>query len=80
MTVFWLFRRVVLSQFTDVLGVPAASVIRVITLIMEAARTNETAAYFYQTTRRNNPEDSHPHARRRENLKSHSAYSLFHNV
>jgi hypothetical protein len=26
---------------------------------------------FYQTTRRNNPEDSHLHIRRRENLKSH---------
>jgi hypothetical protein len=30
--------------------------------------------YFYQTTRRNNPEDSHIHTRRRENLKSHIVY------
>jgi hypothetical protein len=32
--------------------------------------TSETLANFYQTTRRNNPEDSHLHTRRRENLKS----------
>jgi hypothetical protein len=39
--------------------------------MMEAASTSETTAYFYQTTRRNKPEDSHLHMRRRENLKSH---------
>jgi hypothetical protein len=32
---------------------------RLITLMMEAASTSETSADFYQTTRRNNPEDSH---------------------
>jgi hypothetical protein len=32
-----------------------------ITLMMEAASTYETSANFYQTTRRNNPEDSHLH-------------------
>jgi hypothetical protein len=37
---------------------------------MEAAKTSETSANFYQTTRRNNPEDSHFHTRRREKLKS----------
>jgi hypothetical protein len=31
-----------------------------ITLMMEAARTSETLVNFYQTTRRYNPEDSHP--------------------
>jgi hypothetical protein len=31
----------------------------VIALMMEAARTSETLANFYQTTRRYNPEDSH---------------------
>jgi hypothetical protein len=36
----------------------AASMIMVISLIMEAANTSETSANFYQTTRRNNPEDS----------------------
>jgi hypothetical protein len=38
---------------------------------MEAARISETSVNFYQTTRRNNPEDSHLHTRRREKLKSH---------
>jgi hypothetical protein len=41
-----------------------------ITLIMEAVSTSETSENFYQTTRRNNPEDSHLHTRNRENLKS----------
>jgi hypothetical protein len=40
-------------------------------LKMEAASTSETLVNFYQTTLRNNPEDSHLHTRRRENLKSH---------
>jgi hypothetical protein len=30
-----------------------------IALMMEAASTSETSVNFYQTTRRNNPEDSH---------------------
>jgi hypothetical protein len=38
----------------------AASIIRApITLMMEAASTSETSTNFCQTTRRNNPEDSH---------------------
>jgi hypothetical protein len=36
-----------------------------------AASTSETSEHFYQTTRRNNPEDSHLHTHRRENLKFH---------
>jgi hypothetical protein len=40
-------------------------------LMVEAASISETSVNFYQTTRRNNPEDSHRHTRRRENLKSH---------
>jgi hypothetical protein len=40
---------------------------RRVTLMMEAASTSEKSANFYQTTRRNRPEDS----RRSENLKSH---------
>jgi hypothetical protein len=40
--------------------------------MMEAAITSETSVNFYQTTRRNKPEDSHFHTRRRENMKSHS--------
>jgi hypothetical protein len=39
-------------------------------LMIEAASTSETSVNFYKTTRRNNPEDSHLHIRRRENLKS----------
>jgi hypothetical protein len=35
------------------------------------SNTSETPANIYQTTRRNNSEDSHLHTRRRENLKSH---------
>jgi hypothetical protein len=33
-----------------------------VTLMMEAASTSETSVNFYQTTRRNNPEDSHLHS------------------
>jgi hypothetical protein len=43
----------------------------IIALMMEAARTSETLVNFYQTTRRYNPEDSHLHTCRRENLKSY---------
>jgi hypothetical protein len=42
---------------------------------MEAANASETAVHFYQTTRRNNPYDSHFHARRHENLKCHKSQS-----
>jgi hypothetical protein len=42
-----------------------------IALMMEAASTSETLVNFYQTTRRYNPEDSHLHTRRLENLKSY---------
>jgi hypothetical protein len=45
---------------------------RAIALMMEAAGTSETLVNFYQTTRRYNPEDSHLHTHRRENLKSYS--------
>jgi hypothetical protein len=41
-----------------------------IVLMMEAASTSETSVNFYQTIRRNNPEDSYLHICRRENLKS----------
>jgi hypothetical protein len=40
---------------------------------MEAASTSETSVNFYQTTRRYNPEDSHLHTRRRENLESYES-------
>jgi hypothetical protein len=34
--------------------------------------SSETSVNFYQTRRRNNPEDSHLFTRRRENLKYHN--------
>jgi hypothetical protein len=41
-----------------------------IALMMEEESTSETSVN-YQTARYNNPEDSHLHTNRRENLKSH---------
>jgi hypothetical protein len=41
---------------------------------MEAESNSETSVSF-QTTRRNNPEDSNLHTRRRENQKSHNISS-----
>jgi hypothetical protein len=40
-------------------------------VIRATSKPCEESVNFYQTTRRNNPEDSHLHIRRRENLKSH---------
>jgi hypothetical protein len=37
--------------------------------MMDAANASETSVNFYQTTRHNNPEDSHLHIHRREKLK-----------
>jgi hypothetical protein len=42
-----------------------------IALMMEAARSSETLVNFYQTTQRNNPEDSNLRTNRRENIKSY---------
>jgi hypothetical protein len=42
----------------EISEVLAASII--IALMMKAPRTSETSVNFYQTTRFNNPEDSHP--------------------
>jgi hypothetical protein len=39
--------------------------------LMEAVSITETSASFYESTRRNIPEDSHLHTRSRKNLKSH---------
>jgi hypothetical protein len=47
-----------------------ASIIRaMMALMMEAASTSETSVNFYQATWCNNPEDSHLHTSRHENLK-----------
>jgi hypothetical protein len=43
-----------------------------IALMIEAASAPETSVNFYQTTRRNIPQESHLHTFRRENLKSHT--------
>jgi len=56
---------------TDVSEVRAASIIRAIALMMEAARTSETSVDIQLRTRQYIPEDSELHTRRRENLKSH---------
>jgi hypothetical protein len=45
-----------------------------IALMMEAGSTCETPVNLYQTTRRYNPDDSHLHTRRRENLKYYNVY------
>jgi hypothetical protein len=73
-----MLRRVVWWKFTDISEVLSASIFRAISIIralialqMEAVSTSETSVNFYQTTRRNIPEDSHLHTRRCENLKSH---------
>jgi hypothetical protein len=46
--------------------------------MMEAAGTSETLVNFYQTTQCYNPEDSHLHTHRRENLKSNPEDSHLH--
>jgi hypothetical protein len=45
-------------------------------LMMEAVSTCEKSVNFYETTRRNIPEDSHLHTRHREHLKSQQVLSL----
>jgi hypothetical protein len=47
------------------------------TLMMQALSASETSVNFYETTRRNIPEDSHLRTRCRENLKSHLTLSRF---
>jgi hypothetical protein len=44
--------------------------------MLEVANISETSVNFYQAARRNNPEGSHLHTRRRENLKSHKVEIL----
>jgi hypothetical protein len=60
-------RHVVQYKFTDVSRVLAPSIV----VLMETASTSETPVNAYQSTRSYNPEDSHLHTRRRENLKSY---------
>jgi hypothetical protein len=44
-----------------------------IALMMEAASASETLVNFYQTTRRNNPEDNHLHTHRLQKMKSRNS-------
>jgi hypothetical protein len=60
---------------TDLSEVRAA--MRLIALMMEAACTYETSVNIQLRTRQYIPEDSELHARRRENLKSHTAWQIF---
>jgi hypothetical protein len=55
---------------TDVSETLTASIGVITDLMMEAVSTSETSVNIRQITRRNIPEDSHLHSRRRENLKS----------
>jgi hypothetical protein len=42
-----------------------------VSFLTEAVNISETSTDFYQTTRRNMPEDSHLHTRRRKDVKYH---------
>jgi hypothetical protein len=64
--VFWDVAPCSLEKFTDVSEVINASIMRAI-----STRTSEKSVNFYQTTRRNTPEDGHLYTRCRENLKTH---------
>jgi hypothetical protein len=59
--------RRVQNKLTDVSEVLTASIV----LIMKAVSISEASVDFYQTIRRNIPENGHFHTRRRENPKSH---------
>jgi hypothetical protein len=69
MTVFWDVAVCSLVEVKQHFRGVTASIIRA--LLREAVKTSKTSVNFYQTTRRNIPEDSHLHTRRREKLKSH---------
>jgi hypothetical protein len=66
-----MLRRVVWQKLTHVSQLLTASIISAITTVMiEAVSTSETSVNFYQTTRRNIPEDSHLHTRMHENVNN----------
>jgi hypothetical protein len=52
---------------------------RATALMMEALSTCEKSVFFFQTTRRNIPEDSHIHNHSRENLKYLQGRKHLHN-
>jgi hypothetical protein len=51
-----LLRRVVGKKYADVSEVPAAYIMA---LTIRATSNSKTSAYFFPTTRRNNPQESH---------------------
>jgi hypothetical protein len=59
MAVFWVATQCSLVEFYQRFRGPCCHESWVIALMMVAASTSETSVNFYQTTRRNNPEDSH---------------------
>jgi hypothetical protein len=63
-----MLRRVLWCNFKDVSEVLVASIIRA---IMEGLIASGTSVNFYQTARRNIPQDSDIEICRLENLKSH---------
>jgi hypothetical protein len=69
--VFRVSRRAVPWKLTDVSKEFTTSFIIAMTKTMTAVSNSETSVNFDHTTRRVNPEDSHLHTRRHENLKSH---------
>jgi hypothetical protein len=60
MTVFW---EVAPCRLVEVYRRFSGAYYRAITLIMEAVSTSETTENFYETVRRNNPEDGHLEAK-----------------
>jgi hypothetical protein len=54
-----MLRRVVSQKLTDASEVLTASIISVMSLMMEAVSTSETPVNFCEITRRNIPEDSY---------------------
>jgi hypothetical protein len=75
----WYYQSLLHSQFTVFFRTTCGHVVlhrQTIAPMMEAARTSETLVNFYQTTRCYNPEDSHLHTHRRENLKSYFSLCL----
>jgi hypothetical protein len=61
-----MLRRVDSWKLTEVSEVLTA---RAVALMMEAVSISVTSANFYQSTRRNIPEDGHLRTRRHQNLK-----------
>jgi hypothetical protein len=56
---------------TDISQVLTASIISVITIMMEAENTSETSVNFYQTAEHSIPEQLSPSYMHHENLKFH---------